>query len=161
LPCKSSAPLARERERVAEGRVRAEVSSVLMATKHARDMRKAPTLYEQRLWSWLRGRRFGDYKFRRQHPMGPYILDFYCVELKLAIEVDGKQHAGLGMIKYDNARTKYLSRRGIEVLRIPNELLTHDAPIVAEQIKYAIATALTRPSATLSRLRVPQAGEGR
>ncbi|MEK6375086.1 MAG: endonuclease domain-containing protein [Acidobacteriota bacterium] len=128
-----------------------------MAKEHAREMRKAPTAYEQRLWSWLRDRRFGECKFRRQHPLGPYILDFYCVELKLAIEVDGKQHDGVWTIDYEDVRTKYLSRRGIDMLRIPNELLTADAPMVAEQIRYAIATALTRPSATLSR----SAGEGR
>jgi len=49
-------------------------------------MRKAPTRSEDRVWSWLRDRRFGGYKFRRQHPVGDYIVDFYCSELKLAIE---------------------------------------------------------------------------
>jgi len=57
------------------------------------------------------------------------------------------------MADYENARTTFLNRRGIEVLRIPNELLRENAPLVAEQIRYAIATALTRPSATLSRTR--------
>ncbi len=64
------------------------------------------------------------------------------------------------MIDYEDARTKFLNRRAIEVLRIPNELLTEDAPMVAGRIKWAIAqraVALTRPSATLSR----SAGKGR
>jgi very-short-patch-repair endonuclease len=124
-----------------------------MAKEHARDMRKSPTPYERRLWTWLRDHRFGEYKFRRQHPLGQYILDFYCVELKLAIEVDGKQHEEVWMADYEDARTRFLNRRGIEVLRIPNHLLAQNAPIVEEQIRYAIATALTRPSATLSRTR--------
>jgi very-short-patch-repair endonuclease len=116
-----------------------------MAREHARDMRKAPTPYERRLWSWLRDRRFGKYKFRRQHPIGPYILDFFCVELKLVIEMDGKQHEEVWMADYENARTTFLNRRGIQVLRIANELLREDAPIVAQQIRYAIAAAHTPP----------------
>ncbi|HEV8659207.1 MAG TPA: DUF559 domain-containing protein, partial [Thermoanaerobaculia bacterium] len=55
-------------------------------------MRKAPNRGEARLWSWLRNRRFGDYKFRRQHPIGNYVVDFYCRELKLVIELDGAKH---------------------------------------------------------------------
>jgi very-short-patch-repair endonuclease len=55
-------------------------------------MRHEPTQPERKLWRWLRNRRFGDYKFRRQHPIGRYVLDFYCHELKLAIELDGLPH---------------------------------------------------------------------
>ncbi|HEV7768629.1 MAG TPA: endonuclease domain-containing protein [Thermoanaerobaculia bacterium] len=59
---------------------------------HARDMRHEPTSAEARVWEWLRDRRINDRKFRRQVPIGPYILDFYCAELKLAVELDGAQH---------------------------------------------------------------------
>ena len=60
---------------------------------NARTQRKAMTGAERALWQHLRGRAFGGYKFRRQHVLGPYILDFYCPELHLAIEVDGSPHA--------------------------------------------------------------------
>jgi very-short-patch-repair endonuclease len=60
--------------------------------QRAKEMRRAPTRSENRLWSWLRDRRFDGYKFRRQYPIGRYVLDFYCAELKLAIEVDGRHH---------------------------------------------------------------------
>jgi len=63
---------------VAEGRVRvlSEVSSEAVLRDYARAMRRSPTISEERLWGWLRDRRFGEFKFRRQHPIGPYILDF-------------------------------------------------------------------------------------
>src|SRR5205807_3851435 len=60
--------------------------------QHARTMRHEPTKAERKLWRWLRDRRFGDHKFRRQYPVGRYVLDFYCHDLKLAIELDGSPH---------------------------------------------------------------------
>src|SRR5581483_120614 len=68
---------------------------------NAKRLRKRNTLAEQRIWSRLRSRRFGRFKFRRQHPIGRYILDFYCPELKLAIELDGSQHETAWMAEYD------------------------------------------------------------
>src|SRR6266568_4785357 len=61
-------------------------------TALARNLRKRDTWTEKLLWSWLRDRRFSAYKFRRQHAFGPYILDFFCVEAFLNIELDGLQH---------------------------------------------------------------------
>jgi very-short-patch-repair endonuclease len=90
--------------------------------RRARTMRKQMTGPEFRLWSWLRKRRFSGFKFRRQHPVGPYILDFYCSELKLALELDGAHHDTHDVTDYDDNRTLSLRTRGIEVLRIPNEL---------------------------------------
>ena len=94
---------------------------------HAREMRGAPTRSENRLWAWLRDRRFDGYKFRRQYPIGRYVVNFYCAELKLAIEVDGRQHGNRLMAQYDDERTNALQEHGIEILRIPNELLIRDA----------------------------------
>jgi very-short-patch-repair endonuclease len=101
-------------------------------------MRRAPTRSENRLWSWLRDRRFDGYKFRRQFPIGRYVLDFYCAELKLAIEVDGRQHEDRLMAQYDDERTIALRQRGIEILRIPNELLIGDTRMVEQRIRFAI-----------------------
>ena len=105
---------------------------------HARDMRKCSTRAEIRIWSWLRDRRFDGFKFKRQPPMGRYILDFYCAELNLAIELDGRHHDQPQMVEYDEARTRYLAKRGIYVLRIANELLAGDSRIVAEMIQGVI-----------------------
>ena len=106
---------------------------------HARDMRREPTREEERLWSWLRDRRCSGFKFRRQTPLGPYIVDFYCAELKLVIEVDGEHHQTAWMSEYDGRRSLMLGKRGIRVLRIPNELLVSDSLLVGEQIDAAIA----------------------
>jgi very-short-patch-repair endonuclease len=107
-------------------------------------MRHEPTRAESRLWSWLRGRRFGGSKFKRQAPIGCYIVDFFCAELKLAIEVDGRHHDAHWMQEYDGARTAELERRGIRLLRIPNELLMRDSWLVGEQIAAAIEGARKR-----------------
>jgi very-short-patch-repair endonuclease len=71
--------------------------------------------------------------FRRQHPYGIYILDFYCFEANLAIEVDGGIH--LNQVEYDNERTKYLESSGLTVLRFNNEDIENDINVVIEEIK--------------------------
>ena len=111
---------------------------------HARDMRQAPTGAEARVWRWLRDRRFDGYKFRRQVPVGPYILDFYCAELQLAVELDGVQHGTPCMSDYDSARTLFLRRRGIELVRMPNELTRGDGDAGAGCIRIAITQIRSR-----------------
>lgn len=113
--------------------------------RHARELRRSPTRAEARLWSWLRNRRFVNLKFRRQVPVGRYILDFYCAELKLAIEVDGAHHNQVDMADYDSMRTYYLERRGIYVLRIPNELIVRDPEMVGEVICFAVSARPPHP----------------
>ena len=90
------------------------------------------------MWFWLRNRRFGNYKFRRQHPVGDYILDFYCAELKLCIELDGAHHEIDAVAEEDKARTQYLDRQGIMVLRIENETVRRDSDNVGDCIRWAI-----------------------
>src|SRR5438105_14533662 len=83
----------------------------------ARYLRKSATKWERILWRQLRNRNFAGYKFRRQHPVAPYVLDFYCPSAKLAIELDGGGHNyRLGQIR-DRTRSKLLAREGIVVLR--------------------------------------------
>ena len=72
---------------------------------------------EARLWHFLRGHKQG-LKFRRQHPIGPFILDFYCPAAKLAVEVDGAGHDHPDQMARDARRTAWLNRRGIRVLRV-------------------------------------------
>ena len=118
-------------------------------------MRHEPTRAEDRVWAWLRNRRFGGHKFRRQTPIGRYIVDFYCAELKLAIELDGAHHETAWMSDYDGERSRALHERGIRVLRIANELLIRDSFLVGEQIEAAIAQCAQRAPFS-----PPQRGEG-
>jgi very-short-patch-repair endonuclease len=85
---------------------------------HARDLRKNMTPAERILWTALRDRRFAGYKFRRQQVVGEYVLDFYCSNALLALEIDGKTH--LGKEESDSRRTTWLEEQNIKVLRFWN-----------------------------------------
>lgn len=101
---------------------------------HARSMRREPTDAEARLWGLLRGRRLSGFKFRRQHPVGRYIIDFYCARRKLAVELDGGQHASDEQQRYDAERTQELSERGVTVLRVWNHDVLQRPLELQEQI---------------------------
>jgi very-short-patch-repair endonuclease len=94
--------------------------------------RKNPTNAEGLLWSRLRNRRPVGLKFRRQHPLGPFILDFFCVEKRLAVELHGAGHART--IVADAARSEWLERRGIRVIRFTNQQILKDLDAVLETI---------------------------
>lgn len=87
----------------------------------ARKLRQDATDPEALLWACLRNRRMNKRKFRRQHPLGPYVLDFYCADLKLAIELDGGQHNTPEGKQHDKAREAFLRSQGIETLRFTND----------------------------------------
>ena len=84
----------------------------------ARALRRDDTDAEARLWNALRARRLGGWKWRRQVPTGPFILDFFCVEAGLVVELDGGQHSE--QVAYDARRTEYLERLGLRVIRFWN-----------------------------------------
>jgi very-short-patch-repair endonuclease len=84
----------------------------------ARELRRRMTEPEKILWSHIRRRKLNGMYFRRQHPYGIYVLDFYCFEASLAIEIDGLIH--LGRCDYDIGRTRYLESSGLKVLRFKN-----------------------------------------
>jgi very-short-patch-repair endonuclease len=88
-------------------------------TGRGRYMRKNATQSEAIVWTWLRNRRFERWKFRRQHPVGRYVLDFYCDALRLAIEVDGDGHEPFE----DEFRSAVLARQGILVKRLRNDVV--------------------------------------
>ena len=81
--------------------------------ENARNLRSTMTDAERRLWQHLRASRLDGLKFRRQHPVPPYIADFCCIERKLIVELDGSQHSSV----VDAARTAYLQSQGFQVLR--------------------------------------------
>ena len=86
---------------------------------HAREMRHERVPAERILWSRLRDRRLGGFKFRRQAPIGPYIADFYCAEGRLVVELDGDSHDGRE--EYDAERTAWLNGEGMRVVRFVNQ----------------------------------------
>jgi very-short-patch-repair endonuclease len=86
----------------------------------ARELRRNQTDEEKELWRELRGRRFAGFKFRRQHTVGERVLDFYCADAKLAVELDGFQHGLPEGVQSDEARKKFLVEQGIETVRFWN-----------------------------------------
>ncbi len=87
----------------------------------ARDQRRQQTPAEKKLWEALRDRRLAGLKFRRQHPFQQFILDAFCVEHQLEVEVDGEVHDDPAQAAHDAERTGFLQARGIRVLRFKNE----------------------------------------
>jgi very-short-patch-repair endonuclease len=101
----------------------------------ARKLRREQTNVERKLWFALRDRQFDGYKFRRQQPIGPYIVDFVCFETRLVIELDGGQHGSDEAIAYDKARTRFLNKDGFRVLRVLNHELNTNFDGVLEAIE--------------------------
>jgi len=85
----------------------------------AKSLRKRLTVQEEKLWKMIKNRQLQGKHFRKQHPYGIYILDFYCFEASLAIEVDGEIH--ISREEYDNERTEYLESTGLKIIRFTNE----------------------------------------
>jgi very-short-patch-repair endonuclease len=100
--------------------------------KRARKLRSQQTPLEAILWKRLRAGQLGGYKFRRQHPIGGYIVDFCCEEAKLVVEVDGDSHAL--QEEYDENRTMFLKNTGYRVVRITNRDVSKNIDSVLELI---------------------------
>ncbi|MBU1664418.1 MAG: DUF559 domain-containing protein [Gammaproteobacteria bacterium] len=119
----------------------------------SRQLRSHQTDAESLLWHVLRGRNLLGFKFRRQHPMDRYILDFYCAEAGLAIELDGGQHGE--QAAYDAQRSAFLKAKGINVLRFWNSELLAQTEAVLEEICRHLPALAPSPPAPL-----PSTGEG-
>jgi very-short-patch-repair endonuclease len=107
--------------------------------KFARELRQPQTPAEATLWRHLRNRNL-EYKFRRQHPIESFMVDFYCAEAKLLIEVDGETHFQKTQIEYDQARTEHLERLGYKVIRFTNDDLRYNINIVISKIIEEVKT---------------------
>jgi very-short-patch-repair endonuclease len=103
-----------------------------------RYLRKNATDCERILWRHLRNRKFAAYKFRRQHPIDPYVLDFYCPALKLAIELDGSGHDSRLRVTHDETRAEFLARQGIATVRFWNHQVREELDSVLEAILLAL-----------------------
>ncbi len=110
-----------------------------------KNLRNNATPQEILLWLQLKDKQLG-YKFRRQHGVGSYVLDFYCPEKLLAIEIDGSQHYEEAAVDYDQKRTELLSRYGIQVLRFTNgDINTNIISVIDEIQRILESPPLTPP----------------
>ena len=100
-----------------------------------RYLRKNLTPEEAVLWKALKSKQIEDFKWRKQHPVGGYILDFYCPKARLCIELDGKRHYTFQGTKEDFQRTTYLNSKGIRVIRFENRLIWENFDEVINIIK--------------------------
>ena len=108
----------------------------------AREFRKNPTQPEEFLWECLRDRRLNGFKFRRQHPIGRYIADFFCGDAGLVVELDGAPHTEADRVVYDRIRDEEMTLRGLSVLRIKNKKLIEDPIGAIELIAESLANLL-------------------
>ena len=121
----NSAPSPPERERAG-----------VRGRNRARELRRSQTDAERKLWRELRDRQIAEYKFRRQHPIGPYIADFACPEAHLIVELDGGQH--LERTNYDQSRSRYFEKRGWRILRFWDDEALKQTNVVLERILFEL-----------------------
>ena len=118
----------------------------MAASPEAREMasrlRQALTLPEGLLWKPLKARRQGGLHFRRQHPLGPYVLDFYCSQARLGVEVDGYSHGAADRPERDAARDEWLLEQGVETLRLRASLVLEDLDAALSMIRTAARARL-------------------
>jgi very-short-patch-repair endonuclease len=100
--------------------------------ERAREFRSNPTRAERLLWQALRNRKLSGFKFRRQYRLGPFIVDFYCFESRLVLELDGRVHQN--QADYDRERSRYLQERGLYAFRIANNEVESDVDKALESI---------------------------
>ena len=107
-----------------------------LKTKFAKQLRTSSTDAERKLWSILRDHQIAGLRFRRQQPVGPYVVDFYCSAAKLIIELDGDQHVADEGMKHDAIRTNWLTSHGYRILRFPNGRVMKNPQMVLDEIAH-------------------------
>ena len=107
-------------------------------TRRARHLRRNATFAERKLWEALGRKAIGGLRFRRQHPIGPYVADFFCPSAKLIIELDGYFHSDVLRARHDEVRTAWLNERGYRVLRFANGTILEAPDGVLDAIRKAI-----------------------
>jgi very-short-patch-repair endonuclease len=106
----------------------------------SRELRRVPTAAESLLWQRLRRKALGGFRFRRQHPIGPYIADFFCNEANLVVEVDGEVHDSADAHRRDVLRDQIMREYGLHVLRFANREVMIDLDRVVDAIERKLAT---------------------
>lgn len=156
-PDKPTSPCKGEVDREAGG-WGSRFSRTKAVTARARNLRASMTDAEIKLWRALRHAQLNDLSFRKQHPVGPFVVDFYCAPLRLAIEVDGGQHAAQTK-EADNRRTQWLADKGVTVVRYwNNDVLSNLEGVLGDLLAHTerLAQAAATPTPTL-----PLSGGGR
>ncbi|MBV9062058.1 MAG: endonuclease domain-containing protein [Alphaproteobacteria bacterium] len=150
-PCKRST-----RKRVRKAWWRGRVRAPLLTFKRARALRRKMTLPEAILWRRIRRGQLAGLQFRRQHPIGPYILDFFCAASRVALEIDGAAHDSEAQYEHDQRRDAWLAREGIQVLRIAAAEILRD-----ESLDHVLShiVQVAAPSTAFGGPPPPQAGE--
>ena len=115
------------------------MKSLSLSHHRARRLRRDQTDTEKKLWARLRARRFADFRFRRQFPIGSFIADFACARARLVIELDGGQH--IDSVAKDAWRTKLIEQRGYQVIRFWDAEVLADIDGVLERIEQALQTS--------------------
>jgi very-short-patch-repair endonuclease len=129
----------------------------LMQKTNAKTLRKQMTDAERLLWKHLRNRQLVGCKFRRQHPIGPFIADFVCIEKRIIIEVDGSQH--IAECEKDTKRSDYLKEKGFRVLRFWNNEVLQENEAVLNAIILTVSedfTPLPQPSPPVGMIKTSQ-----
>ena len=114
-------------------------------TEKRKKLRNELSRAEAVLWREIRGEKLAGYKFRRQHSVGPFVMDFYCPERKLAVEVDGDSHFLEGKELYDKEREEYINSFGIKILRFTNSEVFKSLESVVEKIRELFRTPPPTP----------------
>lgn len=115
--------------------MRKKIFNRISKKKFRKYLRNNSTRAEQLLWYQLKSKQLDGYKFRRQHGIGKYIVDFYCPKRSLVIEVDGDTHSTKEEIRYDQKRQRYIESLGIKVLRFTNEDIYERIDYILENIE--------------------------
>ena len=110
------------------------IYNVSNSESRRKELRNSPTAAETVLWRSLQRRGLNGHKFRRQSSVGPYIVDFFCPEKRVVVELDGAPHYDEEAVDYDARRTRYLKERGIHVVRIENKRIYKDLDGVLQEI---------------------------
>ena len=99
------------------------------------NLRSNATAPEAILWRLLKGKQIDGLKFRRQFGLGPYVLDFYCPEIRLCIELDGEVHKSYEQTQYDEIRTRFIASNNIKVIRFENDVVYRNINSIIEEIR--------------------------
>lgn len=120
------------------------VASTARSENNSTRLRANQSTPEKVLWSRLRNRQLGGFKFRRQHPLGPFVADFFCAEIGMVIELDSSFHADRS--EHDAARDRWMQDRGLTVLRFTaGELAKNESGVLSEIVRTARALSVKQP----------------
>jgi very-short-patch-repair endonuclease len=144
----------------AAGKDWAEFTRTSLQTARARSLRLGATGPERILWTKLNRSQLGGFRFRRQHPIGNYVLDFYCPEVRLCIELDGFSHDAAEQMQKDRIRDERLQSSGVEILRFSNQEVRENLVGVAETILQRAHDLSAMQKARMEEIPSPWKGEG-